>query len=334
LDRFYDNTRLSAFKRCPRYFYFRHVRHWTPSGTSAALVFGSSWHAAMDALWPILCSPDKFTNCELSSIADAAIDAFDANWVENGFTSMKDMGPDEANRLTPRIPGVALEMLYEYIEARTKMLLSTDFELLAVEPPFAVPLDPDDETLFYVGRLDKVFKYRGKIYVGEHKTTTAYKKDGPFRANFLDSFSPNAQIDGYLHAVHMLYGEKAKAVWVDAALVHKTVHDGFSIIPVERKFAQIDAWLWDTRRWVDVVETEAKIYEDIGQKADNLPYLPAYPKNTNSCMDYGGCPYSSLCKMWGNPEGQDCPSGFVEERWSPFDELKLSELGMKDAKDE
>jgi hypothetical protein len=38
--------------------------------------------------------------------------------------------------------------------------------------------------------------------------------------------------------------------------------------------------------------------------------------------------------MWGNPEGQDCPSGFVEERWSPFDELKLSELGMKDAKDE
>ena len=61
------------------------------------------------------------------------------------------------------------------------------------------------------------------------------------------------------------------------------------------------------------------------------PYLAAFPKNTNSCFSYGRpCPYIELCKGFANPEVHEHPPvGFVESEWSPFDVLKLAEIGLE-----
>jgi len=326
-DRFYDNTRVSAYKRCPRYFYYRHIKDWAREGTSPPLVFGSSWHEAMDVVWELL-SQNKHDH---EDVAKAAWLKFNDKWTEEGMTPWEEMDDEEQRRLGARTPMVALEMLYEYIDQRQKILCSEDFELISIEQPFAVPLDPTDESLFYVGRLDKVFRWRGKVLGGEHKTTSSYKRgEPPFRSSFLDSFSPNSQVDGYIHALHMLYGEDAKGIWVDAALVHKTEHSGFAWVPVERQFSQLDSWLNETLTWIEKLENDKTLLQEgSGDKS----YLPSFPKNTNNCMDYAGCPYLELCKMWPNPENKDTPLGYKEEHWSPFEKLELAKLGYEEEED-
>jgi hypothetical protein len=322
-DRYYDNTRVSSFRECPRKFFYRHVQHWVPDTTGAPLVFGSSWHEAMDVVWQRLSSG---SNLDTNELAIEALRAFIDHWVSEGLPSLDEMGPEEIDRLGFRNPATAHEMLIHYIDERRSLLEGSEFELISFEEPFAVPLDPEDDSLLYVGRLDKVFKLKGRHYVGEHKTTAWYKKDGGFRYEFLDSFSPNSQIDGYLFAARMLYGKSLKGVWIDAALVHKTVHDAFKIIPIERLTAQLDSWLWETKYWIQQI--------DANKEADlSGDYMAAYPKNTQACSNYGGCPYLDLCKMWSNPSEKETPQGFRYDPWDPFDKLQLEKLGLEPPKE-
>lgn len=325
--RFYDNTRVSDSRKCLRFFYFRHVRHWELEGFRAALAFGAAWHKGMDVIWEGLASGVQNLNVE--NLCNRALSAFEDEWERQGGIRMMEMSAEDATRLAPRLPGTALEMFYEYVDARKELIQRHDFELVDIERPFAVPLHPDDDKLFYVGRLDKVFQLKGNLFIGEHKTTTAYKRDGGFRQSFVDSFSPNSQIDGYLYASHVIYGRRMKSVWVDAALVHKDVHDAFKFIPIDRTTDQLDAWLWETVNQVEIIESHKRRLEEL-ENPEALPYLPAFPKNTNSCFDFGvACPYLTVCKMWSNPHGKEMPAGFRESRWEPFDELGLAKIGLE-----
>ena len=322
-DKYFDNTRISEFRSCPRKFYFRNVKDWTGSGFSAPLAFGSAWHDAMDAIWTDLAGG---TDLEDEFVVQNGYKAFVRGWVKSNGTHPDEMGPEEIDRLGARTPFVGMEMLYEYVLKRRKFL--SEIELLSVEQPFAVPLDPSDPDLFYVGRFDKIFRYRDSIIIGEHKTTSLYKSNGGFRSTFLDQWSPNSQVDGYLHAAHILYGETAGQLWIDGALVHRKHHDEFIFIPVERQFAQLDAWLWETRNWISQIDGHWDASQDPGAK--DSPYMAAFPKNTGACQDFArNCSYIDLCKAWSNPLQRPTPQGFTEEAWSPFDRLELDTIGMK-----
>lgn len=318
----FDNTRLTSFKTCQRKYYYEHVRGWRPERKSIALTFGGAWHAAMDACWKGYAD-----GVSKKDIVEKAYVAFVAHWIEEGLPTPSGMTPDEIADMTPRTPMIAREMLNAYVDARAHLFSDPTFKLIDIERPFAVPLDPNDASLWYVGRLDKVFEYRGKAYVGEHKTSTSYKKNGPFRADFLDSFSPNSQIDGYLFALRMAYQDKAAGVWVDAALVHKDVHDGFKIIPVDRQHAMIDAWLWETRNYIDQIEGNMAALAE--RADDDVPYLAAFPKNTAACTNYGGCPFADLCKTISNPAKEKAPPlGYKYELWDPLEHIDLAKIGL------
>jgi len=314
--RLFDNTKVSAFKRCPRYYLYRHVKDWAPEGKSTALIFGSSWHAAMDVIWTYL----KTTKRE--ELAQMAFSALLAVWMKEGMPAPADIDYELEKELSPRTPMQALEMIVAYIDARQRT--AGDFDIVAIESPFAVPLDPNDDTLFYIGKIDKIVKRRGKVLGIEHKTTTAYKKNGPFRAAFTDSFSPNSQVDGYLYALHMMFPNEVGGIWVDAALVHKQ-EEGFMFIPIERQMQHLDNWLWEVRFWISEIERHASL----AIESADAPYLKAFPKNTNSCWDFGAsCPYLNLCKMWPNPIGYDLPPGYVKSHWNPLEHIKgLDGLG-------
>ncbi len=328
-DRFYDNTRLKDAKACLRKYYFRHQKNWTNQGFAPALAFGLAWHDAMDVVWQML-SDDPTTH--IDDVSETAYAGFLKKWLEANGPDPTELGPEELAFLEPRTPMIGLEMIMNYVDERRDFFKDRTFKLLAIEQPFAVPLDPTDESLFYVGRLDKVFERHGGIHVGEHKTTSLYSRDFLFRSNFIDSFSPNSQIDGYLHAIHMLYGDKATSVWVDAALVHKKIHNAFKFIPIERQHAQLDSWLYDTRWWIETVEANWARLDEI-RKEEHHDYLTAFPKNTESCQDYGrNCPYIGPCKMVPNPLDLGVPEGFREEIWSPYERLELEQIGMEEPK--
>jgi hypothetical protein len=321
--RLYDNTRLSAYKNCPRYYYYRHVRHWEPDGRKTALVFGGAWHSAMEAIWAAMCppavAPSKKTLCLLG------YEAFLKHWIEEGMPPPDEIDYEVEREYAPRTPSQAMEMIIAYVDDRLRTI--QDFEMIAVEKGFAVPLDPNNPDLFYIGKIDKIVRRRGKVLGIEHKTTTAYSKPNKFKAIFLDSFSPNAQVDGYLYALHLMFPGQVGGVWVDAALVHKS-EEGFQYIPIERQLQHLDSWLWETLTWINAVENDTKHAD---AELASSPYMRAFPKNTNSCWNFmAACPYIGMCKAYSNPKDKPIPAGFTEKKWDPLQHLPPIE-GISDA---
>lgn len=317
---YYDNTRISTYRRCGREYYFRMVRHWRPDGIALPLTFGLAWHEAMDVIWGLAAS-DKSDE----KLREMAHTAFMETWIDQGLPPELSMDQEEA--LTPRTPGVALSMIANYIKERRSRLRG--FSIIDIERPFAVPIYATRDDIFYVGRRDKVFALQDKsIIIGEHKTTSLYAKKGGFRQEFMDSFSPNSQIDGYLHSGHMEYGNRVAGVWIDAALVHKNVHDAFKFIPIDRSISLLDAWLVETRRWIDRIQGDMWVLND---PVRSQSVMAAFPKNTDSCYRYNkACPYIDLCRAKSNPnEITETPEGFVEDPWSPFDVLELEKIGFE-----
>lgn len=266
---------------------------------------------------------------DTNALVKKSMKAFLSYWEKNGPDINPFAQEDEFGKPQFRNASTAMEMLFNYIEERRSILQSRDFKLLAIEQPFAVPLDPERDDLFYIGRLDKVFEYQKRIYIGEHKTTTLYKKDGPFPSAFIESFSPNSQVDGYLYAAHLIYGKRAKACWIDASLVHKTIHDGFRFIPVERQLQQLAGWVWEARYWVEQIEANDRVFGS-NQPLEDLDYMPAFPKNTSSCIRFNTtCTYMDLCKMWSNPMRHGEAPGYAIEKWEPFDVLQFNKARGK-----
>jgi len=339
MPKLYDNTRLAAAKTCLRLFYFRHRRHWRREGTAIPLVFGSAWHEAMDQVWLHLNAgkPDD-------EVAQLALIAFDKKWTENGFPGFADWTLDDTARYSPRTPGIAAEMILQYIKHRGDFIRNV--EILAIEAPFAVPLttDTSPSAPLAIGRTDKVIGLsrpllglRAGVWGIEHKTTAWYKKDGGFRSEWTESFSPNSQVDGYNHQLNMNY-ENARGILVDGALVHKTVHDKFKFIPCDRLLEQLDAWLNETLYYIQQIEendtnlkteVESNLFLKEGEKSK---FLRAFPKNTESCAGkyMQVCAYRDICRFNPNPELLvEPPLGYIEEKWSPFDVLQLEKIGIK-----
>ena len=321
----YDNTRLSAYRSCPRFFLFRHMFHWSREGVEWPLVFGASWHVAMDYVWRKLLM-ERSGPIDHELIARGAYKKFVEEWINCGAPPPEQIDYEMQQEIAPRTPMQAYEMLVGYVTIKAKLL--DDMELIATEKPFAVPMDESQET-FYVGKIDKQVRLKstGGIRGIEHKTTTAYRKGGPFRSGYIDSFSPNSQVDGYLFALHMMHPGKVEGVWVDAALVHKT-EEGFMFIPVDKQLRMLDAWLWETKDWIRRVEADK---EEFYYASPSDPYLRAFPKNTASCWNFNRqCPYMDCCKAWPNPKGKPMPPSMVMEPWDPLAEIGPIE-GLQDA---
>jgi hypothetical protein len=272
----------------------------------------------MDTLWTAIHAGMNQADC-----IDAALEAWSKSWVEYGMPHPRDMGPDVMKEFSPRTPIIAHEMLIAYYQKRHKMI--KDMEIIAIERPFAVPLSAEDESLFYVGRIDKVVApTRSSVRGIEHKTTTSSKKsldgDVKIRPVFAETFSPNSQVDGYLYTLHMLYPEKEVDVWVDASLVSKTGED-FRFIPVQKKHEHLDQWLWTTHYWIDQIGRNRELLAEASE-ADR--YMAAFPQDTSSCFDFNTqCGFLPLCKSRANPLtwGEDPPQHYITDVWDPLEHI-------------
>jgi hypothetical protein len=231
---------------------------------------------------------------------------------------------------------VAKNMLKNYVDRYSNFL--RQIELIAIEQPFAVPLSPDpSDKTSYVGSIDKVYRKQNHIIFVDHKTTKAYKKDGPFRADYLESFSPDAQMEGYMYAGALTYQDNFRGMRIDNALVHKTVHNGFRMLPLEKSFELLDQWLIETQQYISNLIDE---YNDLFKHWDHWKknsVLPLFLRRTEECNHYAGCTYKNICKFNPNPlklDVDDPPEGFEVSRWSPFDEIALNKLQLTPGEDD
>jgi hypothetical protein len=309
-NRFFDNSTLDSMRVCPRRFYYSKIRKWKQDRESVHLVFGSAWHASMDYLW-------QHPSASLEKVFEEFTKIWDAS----------DFAETDLFDTFPKTPARAKDMLKAYID-RYRSWLENNIEVVAIEKSFIVPLSESHQNLFYIGKWDKLYKEGRFYHISDHKTTSS------FSTSWLNSWSPNGQVDGYLYAGHMEYGDLFKSVMIDGALVQKTSID-FRRVPVERQIDMLDQWKWEV---LDLIE-QIQYYEDMLRaiRADNKDgaFLQAFPKCTTSCTSYyGSCPYLDLCKYVPNPEtykGDDLPNGFIKDTWQAFhiDETPSGEFVVK-----
>ena len=308
----FDNTKVSAYKACPRKYLLRHVLDWTPDyGTvkAPALVFGSAWHEGMDAIWGAQGHPADVK-------VALAVQAFSDSWTGDGYPSHPTM--EESEDLGARTPGIAHEMFHNYVHARSAMLV--ECEVLGIEQPVAMPF-PGLLDTWYIGKLDKVFKWNG-IHVGEHKTTTAYAVKGMFQPDWVDSWGSASQVKGY-QMLGTLYYPDLQDVWVDGALVHRKVHDAFKLIPISHSFPLLEEWITDTSRWIASIQADIAEYEKVGDLSQG-----SFKRNEDNCFEkYGRCPFLNICSTCADPTKlKGPPVGYKVEKWMPFDELGIDRL--------
>jgi len=315
----YDNTRISQYKTCPRSYFIRHVLGWRSEGTGLALIFGLSWHDAQDIVWGQAKKNNPFTDKphDPSSLAEFAFLNFQQTWEENGMPANPSF--DWNNQYAPRTPSIAREMLHAYTTARWNML--QEAVVFAIEQPFAVPI-PGMPGHWYIGRLDKGVEFNSQRLILEHKTTTAYATIGNFRTDYVDSWYMSSQVKGYEFGGNLFYGD-VNAVWVDAALVHKKIHDAFKFIPVAHSFPLVEEWLLGTKKWIAEISEEEENYRAKGSLDPTM-----FKKNEESCFGkYGPCPYIDICRSVADPSALDSvPGGYVYEKWEPFSILGLDKM--------
>jgi hypothetical protein len=315
-ESFFDNTKLSSYKDCPRRYFLRHCLNWRGEGIALPLAFGLSWHAGMDIVWT------HAKNISQEELVEGAMAAFYETWVEQGLDA--DLDLDQIQTYTPRTPNVAREMYHHYISDRWDVL--SNCELIMAEQPFAVPMPGMDKT-WYVGRLDKVIEYNGSKIVIEHKTTSIYKKDGGFQSSYIEGWYSDSQVKGYQFGAGLYY-PGLHQIWVDAALVHKTVHDAFRFIPVQHNFEMLKEWVDDAHAWIDDVQRDEHKFKAAGDRLTP----GCFKKNENACFGkFGQCSYLDVCRTTADPSVlTEPPAGFVVEKWEPFETLGLDKLLNKE----
>lgn len=308
----HDNTRISAYKECPRKYFIRHTLDWVAEGTALPLSFGLAWHAGQDIVW------EQAKRLPPPVLRDAAMGAFLTTWEEEGLA--KNPSLEQQEWMSPRTPGIANEMYYNYIQERWKMLQECD--VLAIEMPVAVPL-PESEGKWYIGKLDKVIQYAGITRVIEHKSTTAYAVKGNFQPSYVDSWFASSQVKGY-QFMGGLYYENLADVWVDAALVHKKVHDAFKFIPISHSVPLLQEWLIDTNEWVARIDRDSRTFQKEGRLVPGI-----FPRNEDSCYGKFGtqCPFLDICRTTRDPSQlTEPPPGYVQDKWEPFSILGLDKI--------
>ena len=317
-SQYFDNTRLTSFMACPRSYFFRHVKHWDRVSKPIFFTFGSAWHSGMDVIWLAAKTHSQADLLEMACIAFKQI--WSSEVEEDYIPDIKEI----------RTPGLAREMFLNYLNMRYEQLKTYTVTKEGVEVPFMVPIIESSD-IFYIGRIDKVFSERNDIVFAEHKTTTSYKKDGGFQASFVESFSPNNQVDGYIYHGKVAYGDKFKGVNIDAALVHKSAR-WFKTIPISRLEQISEGWVWETQYWISEIIDNLQFYNDLVASGDEPLYMPAFPKKTASCMSYQGytkCTYHAICRFQSeNPTFMECPDNFQVLPWEPF------KIIMKEEEDE
>ena len=325
-----DNSTLTAFRECPRKAFFRYVKHWRMDGPEPVYFsFGSSWHAGLDAMykafyeaqsfhghtspgWNTLRAKDSFA----SAMTEVASDAFNTCWTSAGWPL--EPSPEEYQDFKARTPAKAREMFYYYYKEMSEHL--NRWRLIQTEQPFIVPLDTENDEIFYCGRIDKVIEDElGTLWLIEHKTSTLYSKTAGFRNDFIQSFSPNSQVEGYMYAVRFLQSQgdlpdkKFGGVYVDAALVNK-VHFHFKRIPVYYDDILVAEWLNDVRHWHNAFTAQQ--------------IEMSFPRAPNNCFNmYSQCSYLHLCRTHPSINSFDdtVPEGYIVDEWKPYAEKEIPE---------
>lgn len=276
----FDYTSLSTFQTCRRKYDFRHNQGLVRKFDQTAPSFGKSIHLALNS-WYVDHNIKK------------AIDIFKADYIENIEIDDK------------RTHKMGEWILNNY----DNKYRDQNIELIENEKTFEI--DVPGQLAFpnnkFIGRIDKIIKWNGCLWIMDHKTTSQ------LGATYFYMAEPNLQFLGYAWAARKL-GYEIKGVLVDAILVAKGLLPGTSKNNNLTPLARYDIY-YKQEQFIEWEETVFSIIRDIHDAEEHNEWYP----NFNSCTDFGECPYRRICKEDKEIRPRIIEADFKVEYWNPLD---------------
>lgn len=293
-----DSTKMSSFKSCARKYFYDYILGWSTTDSNA-LIHGSAMHVGQEYLWLKGLSRDN---------AMTAAELYTDYYAER---VPKDQWQDNRPRCPYTAEAAFLGYLTEY-----EQLERDKWEVLFTEVVGSVPIGTDhtgkERRLTF--RIDVIArnKQTGKIVVIDHKTTSRNSRQ--WREQFFLSF----QLYTYLHAMHCLFEQEEVYGCMINGIINAT-KDGlpqFERIVFRKSSDMMREWLWTANYWYSQIEWNMARQAEL---TDEDPVMTAWPKNTESCTKYYGCPFLPYCGVWANPITRidTKPAEFVHKRWDP-----------------
>jgi len=252
----HDNTMFSDLVRCPRLYYYRHLRGLRKNGVHPALQFGALLHHGLD-VW--------YTTRNGKDVLDA-------------MTSYPDfIEPEDDYRTRAR----AILTITEYMT----MFPTDPFEVLHTELPYTLE-EPDG--FKYGGVIDLIVRWNGMVWILDHKS--ASRGGETFWAQFY--LSP--QMTGYTWAGTLLHGSKITGALVNQLLIHRVKKSPIEQF-ARRSFPYDDAHIAEWKQSVIDLYHEAhrrQILDRAGVQLDQAYPVNWH----NCINKYGKCPFFNVCK--------------------------------------
>lgn len=301
--RIIDSTKLQDFISCPRKYFYRYILGWVGEEDNVHLVMGSAIHKAHEIMLQNGYSPD---------VVELAILEMTRMYRQAFSEQMDDV-------YYPKSPGYAAEMLRRYAKH-----FSDDFqkaEVIYTEISGSVPIR-NDRVMYF--KTDSILKgvnghYQNKYFSREHKTTKSDSRQ------WRDQWSLKTQIGTYNHVLYCLYqpdqvyGVEINGMIFQKSFAKKSQDELFPRIAIIKGPTAMQDWLWTVNNYYDEIERETERMMEVTEN-DNI--MRAWPKNTESCSIYSGCPYMDYCCSWHNPlrRAEDLPQGMERRFWNPTEQ--------------
>ena len=276
-----DNSMISDFRLCPRYFQLRHLELLSPKSDSNKFkaAFGTALHAGLEVWY----TERKENAKEATSLSDQA---FIDSWTPYE-------GQDERGIRTI-IKGLLI------MEEYRKRYETEDFEMEYTEIGGAFSL----EEFLILFKCDGLAIKNGKRMVFETKTSA--------NKGYL-IVKPNSQLDTYMSGISTLIEEEVNGaifnqIYFRKGKAKEPQVDTISFVREEtiRTKEELKEWRQDTLMWARSIRT-----------CSDKDY---YPKNTNSCTAYGGCQFIHICKLPPSDTRESVKESlYTKELWEPWE---------------
>lgn len=284
----WDASSLSDFRKCPRYYYYRHIQLWRTKRESDDIIFGTSFHEACEVYDNARARDVPYHAACILAVRSAMEKSFNwktENTAKNRFTLIRSLvwyfeqfktDPFETAKKPDGSPAVELSFRIE----------------LQIKDPFGQPY-------ILCGHIDKVVKESDYYQPLDRKSTGT-----TLSSKYFHRYEPNTQMSCYALAVRVLFNTPNVRVLVDAAQIAVNF-TRFMRGSTGRTTAQLDEWLSDTYFWI--------------KQAEGCAQRGEWPHNDNSCMLYGGCAFRHICSMDPASRQRFLEADFVKgERWNPL----------------
>lgn len=195
-----------------------------------------------------------------------------------------------------------------------------EFETVTLDGNVAVELGVEkkidqvaDVDVVWIGRVDAVVRYKGKLWILDHKTSSM------LGAKFINDKLRSSQFLGYYFTLNDLvkkqFGEPLTGVLLNV-ICTGTKEAKFELYELPFEQWQVDEW---------VEETQLKLYNimrTINIVCDNP--TATIPVEREICVTkYGDCPFYQVCNACSNARENILNQLYEEHDWNPHDDAKI-----------